>query len=56
MQHDSLDLTLAELRRIEQGLALHREPAAQELAGQVWRLESALSQLLQALPETSDAP
>ncbi|MNH17431.1 Fusaric acid resistance protein family protein [compost metagenome] len=56
VQHDSLDLTLAELRRIEQGLALHREPAARELAGQVWRLESALSQLLQALPETSDAP
>ncbi|MCH7373000.1 FUSC family protein [Aeromonas sp. MR16] len=56
VQHDSLGLTLAELRRIEQGLALHREPAARELAGQVWRLESALSQLLQALPETSDAP
>ncbi|MNT62631.1 Fusaric acid resistance protein family protein [compost metagenome] len=55
VQHDSLGLTLAELDRISRGLAGHREPAAQELAGLVWRLHCSLSQLLQALPLASDA-
>lgn len=56
VQHASLDLTLAELQRISLGLAQHRDPAAQELAGLVWRLYCSLSQLLQALPVASDAP
>ncbi|MGY3929896.1 transporter [Aeromonas encheleia] len=55
VQHDSLERTLAELQRISRGLAGHREPAAQELAGLVWRLHCSLSQLLQALPLASDA-
>ncbi|MBV7599048.1 FUSC family protein [Aeromonas sp. sia0103] len=55
VQHGSLGLTLAELDRISRGLAGHREPAARELAGLVWRLHCSLSQLLQALPLASDA-
>jgi uncharacterized membrane protein YccC len=55
VQHDSLSQTLAELHRISQGLAYHREPAALELAGLVWRLHCSLSQLLQALPVATDA-
>lgn len=55
VQHDSLERTLTELRRISQGLARHRDPAALDLAGMVWRLHSALSQLQQALPVASVA-
>jgi uncharacterized membrane protein YccC len=55
VQHDSLERTLAELQRISQGLARHRDPAALDLAGMVWRLHSSLSQLQQALPVGSAA-
>ncbi|WP_258222907.1 FUSC family protein, partial [Aeromonas sp. HMWF016] len=50
VQHASLGRTLAELQRISQGLANHGDGAARELAGMVWRLQSSLSQLQQALP------
>ncbi|MGL5502243.1 MAG: FUSC family protein, partial [Aeromonas veronii] len=50
VQHASLDRTLAELQRISQGLANHGDGTARELAGMVWRLQSSLSQLQQALP------
>lgn len=55
VQHPALDRTLAELARTCRGLADHREPAAQELAGMVWRLQCSLSQLQLALPGTADA-
>ncbi|EKP0307742.1 FUSC family protein [Aeromonas veronii] len=53
VQHASLDHTLAELARISERLAEHNDYAARDLAGMVWRLHCALSQLQQALPAES---
>ncbi len=51
VQHRPLSASLAELKRICDGLSRHHSPAARELATLVWRLYCSLQQLEQAPPD-----